>query len=351
MIEYRLHVIGKYLSRHNPDLGEMVLPRLLSNRKADRDKAIRSRELSGLREALEEPLLDPIALAVSDILGQTYGEARLGLLREIRSDLLAMRGKSDRKITAAYSFEPFLATWMALHAAKKSMEIVQGSYIDKMVESPAAGVPSAEYAARIRDQLPSFIGIIDRCISFFGTFRMNLRVARSDLDSYIDAAAQVPFREVAVGWLPQFSWSLADAARNALAAMGNLQDNLNYPRTFLFCYQHDEAPLADRKNAMKGCRVSAVSEMIRNSERLLEYADLCVSAGAWRTSKSAHSDWYDSQHRALWKAAVDSIEAYPPTLARLSSGSVSSPGSAVVAAAIGAVIGGGAALAMRRDRA
>jgi|JI10StandDraft_1071094.scaffolds.fasta_scaffold49078_3 hypothetical protein len=349
MIEYRLHVIGKYLSRHNPDLGEMVLPRLLSNRKADRDKAIRSRELSGLREALEEPLLDPIALAVSDILGQPYGEARLGLLRDLRSELLAMRGKSDRKITAAYSFEPFLATWMALHAAKKSMEIVQGSYIDKMVDSPEAGAPSAEYAAHIRDQLPSFIGTVDRYLSFFGTFKMNLRVARSDLDLYINATARVPFREVAVGWLPQFSWSLADAARNALSAMGNLQDNLNDPRTFLFCYQPDEAPLADRKNAMKGCRVAAVSEMIRGSERLVEAADLCVSAGAWRTSKSAHSDWYDSQHRALWKAAVDSIEAYPPTLARLSSGSVSSPGSAV-AALIGGIIGGGAVFAASKNR-
>lgn len=350
MIEYRLHVIGKYLSRHNPDLGEMFLPRLISNRKADRDKAIRSRELSGLRKALEEPLLDPIALAVSDILGQPYGEARLGLLRDLRSELLAMRGKSDRKITAAYSFEPFLATWMALHTVKKSMEIVQDNYINKMVESPASGQFGEESASFVSGQLPSFIGIIDRCVSFFGTFKMSLRAARSDLDSYIGSMGTSSRNDAYSGWMPQFRWSLADAARNALAAMGNLQENLNDPKTFLFCYQPDEAPPADRKNAMKGCRIAAVSEMIRNSERLLEYADLCVSAGAWRTSRSAHYDWYSSQYRALWMSAIDSIEAYPPTLARLSSGSVSSPGSAVAAAAIGAVIGGGAVFVASKTR-
>lgn len=346
MIEYRLHVIGRYLAKHNADIEEMFLPAFLSENQKTRQKALKDPAFSELRKALARPFLDPIAQAVADILGQSYSEARVGLLRQVSEDVAQIPGDRSWKVTALHSFEPFLAAWMALNAAKQSLSVTREKIMPRIFGS-GLRAESMEFAKRIDSAIPLSQDIVDRALGFFYDFEFAERKMVSDADKASIAMGRPSastYRNGDMYWLDSMSinigrcaYGVVNSLRSAIATVYQIGD-------YIHCYQIRESS----RRVKRSCNVVSVSDAVNSSFSVLESGDICISDEAYRVDKEGSFRWMQSLHRSVWNAGFGAIEAYPPTPVRLSSGALSK-NSVVGIAAMGALIGGAAVFASSRS--
>lgn len=346
MIEYRLHVIGRYLAKHNADIEEMFLPAFLSENQKTRQKALKDPTFSELRKALARPFLDPIAQAVADILGQSYSEARVGLLRQVSEDVAQIPGDRSWKVTALHSFEPFLAAWMALNAAKQSLSVTREKIMPRIFGS-GLGAESMEFAKRIDSAIPLSQDIVDRALGFFYDFEFAERKMVSDADKASIAmgrpsADTMGYME-GLYWLDSMSINISRCAYGAVNSLRSAIATVYQVGDYIHCYQIREAS----RRAKRPCNVVSVSDAVNSSFSVLESGDICINDEAYRVDKEGSFRWMQSLHRSVWNAGFGAIEAYPPTPVRLSSGALSK-NSVVGIAAMGALIGGAAVFASSR---
>lgn len=346
MIEYRLHVIGRYLAKHNADIEEMFLPAFLSENQKTRQKALKDPTFSELRKALARPFLDPIAQAVADILGQSYSEARVGLLRQVSEDVAQIPGDRSWKVTALHSFEPFLAAWMALNTAKQSLSVTREKIMPRIFGS-GLGAESMEFAKRIDSAIPLSQDIVDRALGFFYHFEFDERkmVADADRASIAMGRTSAP-TDAAIGdmyWLGSMSTNISRCAYGSVNSLRSAIATVYQVGDYIHCYQIREAS----RRVKRSCNVVSVSDAVNSSFSVLESGDICISDEAYRVDKEGSFRWMQSLHRSVWNAGFGAIEAYPPTPVRLSSGALSK-NSVVGIAAMGALIGGAAVFASSR---
>lgn len=107
--------------RFNPDIADA-----LENKTWTR----RDKSWTDLQKAVQQPYLDPIARAISDMTGEDFGVVRQAALEGIRQRVLSQpRGQQPTTAMATksapiFAIEPFVFFWANLQFIRRTLEMI-----------------------------------------------------------------------------------------------------------------------------------------------------------------------------------------------------------------------------------
>jgi hypothetical protein len=327
MIEYRLHVIGKFLASNYSDIEDLFLPKLLSENKKMREKALREPLFSGLRKSLKQPFLDPIAEEVAYIVGQTYRSARFGLLRQMAKELNTIGVDKVHKIMAIYSFEPRLALWVLLQMVKQSLVVFRDLFVDRIVEThrEQGSILSLSIASGMRSQAENAVSIVDRCMGLFFGEEVPFDLLGNEVD-LMTASIQygVLDEEIDMFFLGRVRRSFVNVVRGAVlnsSYFSAVQFHRGDIDAFIHCFQQMKSSYSYPNRRCEFGRMGWLSNAFIS---LADDSMIAIKDRDSRQSEEAYWEWGMRLSRSIWDAGVGSIEAYPDVPTTLSAGGIPS---------------------------